>query len=116
MILNIKYIGIMHENPRKYFNNVPKIKFDIKKYNNRLTYKKPCATIQTTKTTYQQWGDQGFKTKVTEDVVSEIMLELEDEAPVAVEFFGQKLIIQKMHSFIKKRRRSFRSLFVKYIF
>ncbi len=40
-------------------------------------------------------GDQGFKTKVTEDVVSEIMLELEDEAPVAVEFFGQKLIIQK---------------------
>lgn len=40
-------------------------------------------------------GDQGFKTKVTEDVVSEIMLEFEDEAPVAVEFFGQKLIIQK---------------------
>ncbi len=28
-------------------------------------------------------------------MVSEIMLELEDEAPVAVEFFGQKLIIQK---------------------
>ena len=60
MILTIKYIGIMHKNTRKYFNNMPKIQFDIKKYNNRLTYKKPCATIQTTKNNVPTMGESGI--------------------------------------------------------